>query len=67
MVYLQELYREINTVFARVCILLLQASRSALHKTSVNGQYEEVKRHLSSGCVVDVKDQVLNYPFEKWI
>ncbi|KAK2561313.1 Serine/threonine-protein kinase TNNI3K [Acropora cervicornis] len=34
-----------------------QASRSALHKASVNGQYEEVKRHLSGGCAVDVKDQ----------
>ena len=27
---------------------------------SVDGQYEEVKRHLSSGCAVDVKDQVVN-------
>ncbi|KAK2561264.1 Ankyrin-1 [Acropora cervicornis] len=35
----------------------LIASRSALHKASVNGQYEEVKRHLSGGCAVDVKDQ----------
>jgi len=44
-----------------------RASRSALHNASVDGKYEEVKRHLSSGCGVDVKDQVLNYPFEKWI
>ena len=60
MVHLQELYGEINTVNASVCILLQQASRSALHKASVNGQYEEVKRHLSRGCAVDVKDQVFN-------
>ncbi|XP_015778948.1 PREDICTED: serine/threonine-protein phosphatase 6 regulatory ankyrin repeat subunit A-like [Acropora digitifera] len=39
-----------------------KASRSALHKASVNGQYEEVKRHLSSGCAVDVKDQFLLTP-----
>ncbi|XP_015754289.1 PREDICTED: alpha-latrocrustotoxin-Lt1a-like isoform X4 [Acropora digitifera] len=39
-----------------------RASRSALHKASVDGQYEEVKRHLSSGCAVDVKDQFLLTP-----
>ncbi|XP_015768952.1 PREDICTED: ankyrin-3-like isoform X3 [Acropora digitifera] len=39
-----------------------EASRSALHKAAVNGQYEEVKRHLSSGCAVDVKDQFLLTP-----
>ncbi|XP_015768943.1 PREDICTED: ankyrin-1-like [Acropora digitifera] len=33
------------------------ASRSALHKASVNGQFEEVQKYLSSGCAVDVKDQ----------
>ena len=43
-----------------------QASRSALHKASVNGQYEEVKKYLSSGCAVDVKDQVHSYSFEKY-
>ena len=44
---------------------LQQASRGALHEASVNGQYEEVKKYLSSGCTVDVKDQVFNYLFEK--
>ncbi|XP_015754283.1 PREDICTED: uncharacterized protein LOC107333935 isoform X3 [Acropora digitifera] len=34
-----------------------RASRSALHKASGNGQYEEVKKYLSSGCAVDVKDK----------
>ncbi|XP_015777362.1 PREDICTED: uncharacterized protein LOC107355329 isoform X6 [Acropora digitifera] len=38
------------------------ASRSALHKASVNGEYEEVKKYLSSGCAVDVKDQFLLTP-----
>ena len=33
----------------------------------MNGQYEEVKKYLSSGCAVDVNDQVLNYPLENWI
>ncbi|XP_015765549.1 PREDICTED: uncharacterized protein LOC107344415 isoform X2 [Acropora digitifera] len=32
-------------------------SRSALHKASVDGQYEKVKKYLSSGCAVDVKDE----------
>ena len=67
MVHLQELYGGINTVNASVCIFLWQLSRSALHKASIIGQYEEVKKYLSSGYAVDVKDQVLNYPFEKWI
>ena len=58
---------ETNTIYASDCILLKQASRSALHKASVDGKYKEVKRHLSSGCAVDVIDQVLNYPLEKWI
>ena len=66
MVHLQELYGEINTVYASICIFLLQASRTALHKASINGHYEEVRKYLSSGCAVDVKDQVLNYPLEKW-
>ncbi|XP_067020794.1 uncharacterized protein [Acropora muricata] len=39
-----------------------RASRSTLHKASVVGQYEEVKRQLSSGCVADVKDQFLLTP-----
>ncbi|XP_015765564.1 PREDICTED: tankyrase-2-like [Acropora digitifera] len=38
------------------------ASRSAIHKASVNGQYEKVKKYLSSGCAVDVKDQFLLTP-----
>ncbi|XP_067020792.1 uncharacterized protein [Acropora muricata] len=38
------------------------ASRSALHKASINGKYEEVKKYLSSGCAVDVKDQFLLTP-----
>ena len=67
MVHSQELYEELHTVYANICIFLFQASRSALHKASVNGQYEEVKRHLSSGCAVDVKDQVIDYSFEKLI
>ena len=46
---------------------LFQASRSALHKASVNGQYEKVKKYLCSGCAVDVKDQVIDYSFEKLI
>ena len=46
---------------------LFQASRSALHKASVNGLYERVKKYLSSGCAVDVKDQVIDYSFEKLI
>ena len=67
MVRLQELHGEINAVYVSVCILLSQTSRGALHKASVNGQYEEVKRHLSSGCAIDVKDQVVNYPLENRI
>ncbi|XP_074624513.1 uncharacterized protein LOC141882463 [Acropora palmata] len=39
-----------------------RAFRSALHKASINGQYEEVKKYLSSGCAVDVKDQFLLTP-----
>ncbi|XP_067020803.1 uncharacterized protein [Acropora muricata] len=39
-----------------------RASRSALHKASINGQYEEVKKYLSSGYAVDVKDQFLLTP-----
>ena len=51
----------------QVFAFLQQASRSALHKASVNGQYEEVKKYLSSGCAVDVKDQVHSYySFEKY-
>ena len=67
MVHLRELYGELNTVYANVCIFVFQASRSALHKDSVNGQYEKVKKYLSSGCAVDVKDQVIDYLFEKLI
>ena len=65
-VRLQELYGEKYCIKLCKCLhFLCQASRSALHKASINGQYEEVKKYLSSGCAVDVKDQVLNYPFEK--
>ena len=63
MVHLRELYGDINTVYANVCILLFQASRSALHKASVDGQYEKVKEYLSSGCAVDVEDKVIHYSF----
>ena len=62
MVHLRELYGEIN-VYENVCILFFQASRSALHKASVDGQYEQVKKYLSSGCAVDVKDKVIHYSF----
>ena len=67
MVHLQERFGEINTVYASVCILLSQTSRSALHKASVDGQYEKVKKYLSSGCAVDVKDEVIHYSFEMLI
>ncbi|XP_015772601.1 PREDICTED: ankyrin-1-like isoform X2 [Acropora digitifera] len=39
-----------------------RASRSALHTASINGQYVEVKKYLSSGYAVDVKDQFLLTP-----
>ncbi|XP_015779234.1 PREDICTED: ankyrin-3-like [Acropora digitifera] len=39
-----------------------RASRSVLHKASVNGQHEKVKKYLSGGCAVDVKDQFLLTP-----
>ncbi|XP_068739424.1 ankyrin-1-like isoform X2 [Montipora capricornis] len=32
-------------------------SRSALHRATVNGQYEEVNRHLNSGANVNERDQ----------
>ncbi|XP_015780568.1 PREDICTED: serine/threonine-protein phosphatase 6 regulatory ankyrin repeat subunit B-like [Acropora digitifera] len=47
-------------LICRFCLsnsLLVQASRRALHKASVNGQYEEAQEYLSGGCAVDVKDQ----------
>ncbi|XP_068716989.1 ankyrin-1-like [Montipora capricornis] len=37
-------------------------SRSALHRAAVNGQYEEVKRHLKNGANVDERDQFLLTP-----
>ena len=54
-------------MYMKVFAFLQQASRSALHKASVSGQYEEVKKYLSSGYAVDVKDQVHNYSFEKYL
>jgi len=36
-----------------------QASRTALHKASISGQYETVKILLDDGEDVDQKDQVL--------
>ena len=45
-------------------LFLEQASRNVLHKASVNGQYEEVQKYLSSGCAADIKDQVIHYSFE---
>ncbi|XP_067020791.1 serine/threonine-protein phosphatase 6 regulatory ankyrin repeat subunit B-like isoform X2 [Acropora muricata] len=42
------------------CVIRMEkarASRSVLHKASVNGQYEKVKKYLSSGYAVDIKDQ----------
>ncbi|XP_068717330.1 ankyrin-1-like [Montipora capricornis] len=37
-------------------------SRSALHRASINGQYEEVNMHLKSGANVDERDQFLLTP-----
>ncbi|XP_068724841.1 protein mono-ADP-ribosyltransferase PARP14-like [Montipora capricornis] len=39
-----------------------KVSRSALHRASINGQYEEVKRHLKNGANVDERDQFLLTP-----
>ncbi|XP_068761604.1 uncharacterized protein [Montipora capricornis] len=39
-----------------------KVSRSALHRASINGQYEEVNRHLKSGANVDERDQFLLTP-----
>ena len=36
-----------------------QASRRALHKASISGQYETVKMLLESGEDVEQKDEVL--------
>ena len=35
-----------------------QASRSALHKAAINGQYDTVKMILDSGEGVDKRDEV---------
>ncbi|XP_068687495.1 serine/threonine-protein phosphatase 6 regulatory ankyrin repeat subunit B-like [Montipora foliosa] len=39
-----------------------KVSRSALHRASINGQYEEVNRHLKNGANVDERDQFLLTP-----
>ncbi|XP_068687496.1 ankyrin-2-like [Montipora foliosa] len=39
-----------------------KVSRSALHRASINGQYEEVKRHLKNGANVDERDQFFLTP-----
>ncbi|XP_068687498.1 uncharacterized protein [Montipora foliosa] len=39
-----------------------KVSRSALHRASINGEYEEVKRHLKNGANVDERDQFLLTP-----
>ena len=46
------------TVFLDTCIFQ-QASRTALHKASISGQYETGKMLLDSGEEVDQRDQVL--------
>ncbi|XP_068739746.1 uncharacterized protein [Montipora capricornis] len=39
-----------------------KVSRSALHRASINGQYEEVNTHLKNGANVDERDQFLLTP-----
>ncbi|XP_068739602.1 uncharacterized protein [Montipora capricornis] len=39
-----------------------KVSRSALHRASINGRYEEVNMHLKNGANVDERDQFLLTP-----
>ncbi|XP_068751702.1 ankyrin-1-like [Montipora capricornis] len=39
-----------------------KVSRSALHRASINGQYEDVNKHLKNGANVDERDQFLLTP-----
>ncbi|XP_068670400.1 uncharacterized protein [Montipora foliosa] len=39
-----------------------KVSRSALHRASINGQYEEVNMHLKNGANVDERDKFLLTP-----
>ena len=45
----------------------IQASRSALHKAAINGQYKTVKILLGSGEDVDRRDEVVRFPFSYWL